>query len=296
MTIRFITDSLCESPSSLSALYEFDVLPIPIIMGEKTYYDGIDLTYSMVIDYVKNNRNAFPKTAQVQPAIYIEAFEKHLKNSDDVIYLALSSKLSGTCQTAELIARELIEKYPERKIAVIDSLSASSATTMIFHQGLKLDRLSRSFEEIVETMEFLTRHIQIYFLTGDLKWMAQGGRINRSAAVIGDTLKIMPMLVFEDGAINVAAKIRGKKKALKHMYQCVMKKMNGYTQQIVGFYTCDTTDMMEKVKKTMEKDHGITNFMIPDGPSAALTVHLGPTALGIVFFDELPDNYVNVCP
>ena len=105
---KFIVDSMCDISEEILRRYEFESLPIPVTLDDKTYYDGIDITPEMVINFVKNNPSSFPKTSQVQALAYQETFEKHLKNGDDVIYLALSSGLSGTYQTACLIASELL--------------------------------------------------------------------------------------------------------------------------------------------------------------------------------------------
>jgi len=296
MSIKFIVDSMCETNSEILRRYEFDVLPIPVTLDDKTYYDGIDVTSKMIIDFVANNKHTFPKTAQIQPLAIISTFENHLKNGHDIIYLAFSSKLSGTYQTARLLGMDLQEKYPDQKITIIDSLSATTGSALILYQGLKLNKLNRSYEEIVETMTFLSDHIQIFFLVGDIKWLAQGGRVSRNAALIGDMLKIVPILYLNDGEIQVYEKIRGQKKALKKLLATVDEKMAGNREQIIGFVQSTAPEIQEKVKKYMQKEFNITNFMIPDGAGAALTVHIGTNCLGIMFFDALPENYVNVCP
>ncbi|MGV8906582.1 MAG: DegV family protein [Acetobacterium sp.] len=296
MAIKFIVDSMCETNSGILRRYDFDILPIPVTLDDKTYYDGIDITSEMVIDFVNNHKSTFPKTAQIQPLAIINTFENHLKNGDDLIYLAFSSQLSGTYQTAKLLGKDLQAKYPDRKITIIDSLSATTGSALILHQGLKLNKLCRSYEEIVETMTFLSNHIQIFFMVGDIKWLAQGGRIGRSAAMIGEMLKIVPILTIKNGEIQVYEKIRGQKKALKKLLATVNEKMGQNRDQIVGFIQITAPELQEIVKRYMEKEFHLKNFMIPDNAGAALTVHIGPHCLGIMFFDELPNNYVNVCP
>ncbi|MGL4607504.1 MAG: DegV family protein [Eubacteriaceae bacterium] len=295
MAIKFIIDSMTEYKNDILDRYDFDILPIPITLGEKTYLDGIDVTPEMIIDFVTNNKNVFPKTAQIQPLAFVETFEKHLSRGDDIIYIAFSSKLSGTYQTAMLIAKDLQIKYPERKISIVDSLSATTGSALMLHQALKLNKLNRSHEEIVETLNFLAQHINIFFLVGDIKWLAQGGRISRNAAMIGDMLKIVPILYIKDGEILVYEKIRGQKKALKKLMATVEERMGNNKNQIVGLLQSTAPELQAKVKKYMEKELGVKNFMIPDEAGAALTVHIGTNCLGIIFFDELPENYVNVC-
>lgn len=296
MGIKFIVDSMCDVCETVRSRYDFDILPIPVAFGEKTYFDGIDITPEMVIEQVEKNPDVFPKTAQVQAVMYQQTFEKYMKNGDDIIYLALSSGLSGTYQTACLIAEDLREKYPERHIDIVDSKCATTGMMMILHQGLKLCQLGKSREEIVKTMTFLSEHIQIFFMVGNIKWLAKGGRISRNTAMIGEMLKIVPILYFEDGQILAFDKVRGQKKALKKMLEAVDRRMQD-KNQIVGMINSTAPEFQDKVRKTMAKDMGIHYFMTPEaGAGSALTVHIGPNCLGIMFFDELPDNYVRVYP
>ncbi|WP_273269827.1 DegV family protein [Pseudoramibacter alactolyticus] len=296
MGIQFITDSMCDVDEAILHRYPFEILPIPITIGDKTFFDGIDITPDMVIDAVDAHPDTFPKTSQVQTVAYQKAFEKHLARGDDIIYLALSSGLSGTFQTASLIASQLLEDYPDRKIAVVDSLCATTGMMLILHQGLKLGKLGRPFEEIVDTMTFLARHVNIYFLVGDIKWLAKGGRIGKNVALIGDMLKIKPILYFQDGRILAYEKIRGQKKAERRLFELVDQKMPD-KRQCVGFIESKAPELQEKARKTLTKDLGIKNFIVPQtGAGAALTVHIGPKCLGIMFFDALPDNYINVTP
>lgn len=224
MSIQFITDSMCDIDERILNRYPFEVLPIPITIGDKTYYDGIDITSDMILDSGEHDPDHFPKTSQVQAVTYQECFKRHLERGDDIIYLALSSGLSGTFQTASLIASQLLEDYPDRKISIIDSKTATTGMMLILHQGLKLNKLGRSFEEISDTMNFLSRHINIYFLVGNISWLAKGGRIGKNVAKIGDMLKIKPILYFKDGRILPYEKIRGQKKAERRLMELVDEK------------------------------------------------------------------------
>ncbi|MDI3537863.1 MAG: hypothetical protein PWP30_2345, partial [Eubacteriaceae bacterium] len=263
MTIKFIVDSMCETNSDILSRYDFDIMNIPITLDDKTYSDGIDITPQMVIDFVENNKKSFPKTAQIMPTDMMNLFEKHLKNGDDVIYLAFSSKLSGTYQTASLLIRDFRGKYPDRKITVVDSLSATTGQALILYQGLKLNKLKRPYDEIVETMTFLAQHAQIFFLVGDIKWLAQGGRISKNAAMIGDMLKIVPILYFTEGEIHVYEKIRGEKKALKRLFAIIEEKIGSHRKQIMGMVQSTAPGLQDKAMKHFEKELGIKNFMTP---------------------------------
>lgn len=295
MATKFITDSMNDLGKDLSKEYDFDVLPIPITVGEKTYMDKIDVTPEMIMEFGKHGPD-FPKTSSISTGVYQEAFEKHLKNGDDVLYLGLSSGLSGTMQAAHIAAEELREKYPERTIALVDSQVATLAMSMLLQQGLKLDRLNKPIGEIEETLNFLADHLNVFFVVADLKWMAKGGRLSKGAATLGNLLNVVPILYLNRGQIEVFDKVRGKKKATKRLEQILKAALEENPDQIVGLFESKNKEAVDKFKKIIAKFPHASYVEAEKGPGSGLTVHIGDDIYGLGFFDELPDNYVNVNP
>lgn len=295
MPIKFITDSMADLGQGLADEYDFDIIPIPITVGEKTYFDGIDITPEMVMDFGRNGKD-FPKTSQVSVGAYKEAFEKHLKNGDDIVYVGLSSGLSGTMQAANIAANELRELYPDRKISLVDSKSVTLGQAMILQQGLKLNKLGKSIEEIEETLNFLADHFNIFFVAGDLKWLSRGGRVSKAAAALGSFLNVVPILYVNDGKIEVFDKVRGKKKAAKKLETILKNALDAEEDQIIGVMDGNNEEFAKRFKKVASKyDH--TNVVEPEkGAGSGLTTHIGDNFFGLGFFDELPENYVNVNP
>jgi DegV family protein with EDD domain len=296
LAIRIIIDSMCDLNDEITQNYEFEMLPIPIVLGDKTYHDKIDINEDMIYSFVENNKGMFPKTAQIEAIKYRHTFEKHLKNGDDIIYLALAEKLSGTYQTACLIARDLLEDYPKRKIAVIDSQGATIGSSLILHQMLKLRELDKSFEEIVRLANFYAEKLHIIFLVQDIEWLYHGGRVSRGAAIIGEMLKIKPLLEITDGSIKVFAKVRGNKKAMVTLLDEMEKRMVNTPDQVVGLCNAKVYDLMKKYEKQITKRFGVTDFLDVETIGAALTTHIGNGCIGISFFTELPEEYVSIYP
>ncbi len=295
MSIQFFVDSTCDLQRTNPIFKEVEILPIPVNIGEKTYYDRIDISQEMIISHVKQNHSLFPKTSQITPAVVIKAMTPYLEQGRDIIYLTISSKLSGCYESGVIAAEELKKRYPDRKIAVVDSLSCTTGMALILHQGLKHARLDTPFDTIVSTMRQLADHLNIYFVVGDIRWLAAGGRISKSVAAIGSMLKIVPVLCFENGMITLFDKVRGQKKALKRIYEVTASGIGDNTRQIVGFIQATNEDAQEKMRQKLYKELGITKFIIPEaGAGSALTTHIGPQSLGICFFDALPDNYISV--
>lgn len=293
MATQFITDSMMDADKGLSEKYDYEVLPIPISVGNQSYFDGVDITPEMVMEFGTEGQD-FPKTSQIPMVTYKEAFEKHLKNGDDVVYVGLSSGLSGTMQAANLAAMELAEEYPDRKIVLIDSKGATIAQTMIFEQGLKQREAGKSIEEIEETLNFLTDHLNVYFVAGDLDWLRRGGRLGRSAATLGTLLKINPILyITDEGKIELFSKVRGKKKALKKLEDLLAEGLENNPDQTIAVIGSKNDEFVDALKD-VTKDYDETQIMEPeDGAGSALTVHIGDDFYGVGFFDELPENYIN---
>ncbi len=286
---------MMDPGEGLAEEYEYEVIPVPIQIGDKTYKDGIDISPKMVMEAGKKKEN-FPKTSQIPIGVYKDTFEKHLKNGDDVFYLALSSGLSGTFQAANLAAEELREKYPDRVIKVVDSKGATMSMAMLLQQALKLDRLGKDIDEIEETVKFLADHINVFFMVGDLKWLAKGGRLSKSSAALGNLLNIVPIIYINDGKLEVFDKIRGKKKAYKKLEEMMKNALKDVDNQTVGIIDANNPDFTRKMKRAVSRVD-CANVMLPEkGVGSALTVHVGDDLFGFGYFDELPENYVNVNP
>ncbi len=295
MSIQFFVDSTCDLEHANPIFKNVEILSIPINIGDKTYYDRIDISQEMILQHVAENPKQFPKTSQIAPAVVMKAMTPYLEQGHDIIYLTLSSKFSSCYESGVMAAEELKGRYPQRNIAVVDSLSCSTGMAMILHQGLKHNQLTTPFDIIVDTMRQLADHLRVYFVVGDIKWLGAGGRISKSVAAIGSMLKIVPVLCIDNGAIVLFDKVRGQKKALKRIYEATALEIGDNTQQIVGMIQISNQEEQEKMCQKIKKDLGITKLIIPEeGAGSALTTHIGPQSLGICFFDNLPDNYIPV--
>lgn len=295
MSITFITDSMVDMPESIENHYKYQILPIPIVVGEHEYADGVDVTTDKILKMVEKNPEEFPKTAQVPAILYKEMFEEAVKKGNDVICLTLSSGLSGTYQTANLMAQEVLEDYPDRKIEIIDSKCATMGMAMILLQGLKLNQLHKSIESIAASMRFMADHVNIFFMVGDIKWLAKGGRISKGAAMIGDMLKIVPILYFVDGKIVVFDKVRGSKRAFKRIIEVTEDRAAPNPEQIIGLIAQPGNGLIDKAIKEFRKARPDWEYLIPEhGAGPALAVHIGGDYFGVSFFDELPEDYVPV--
>ena len=180
------------------------------------YTDDLGVTLSYEEFYKKIDAGSMPVTSQVNIADSIDFFESFLKEGYDILHLAFSSGLSGTFNSAYNAAEELKEKYPDRKIVVIDSLAASSGYGLLLDEMIELKENGATLEELAAFADENKLKVQHWFYTTDLTHFKRGGRISATACAIGNFLNLCPLMnVDSEGKLAVKYKIKGKKKAAK---------------------------------------------------------------------------------
>lgn len=183
-----------------------ECVPIHITIGGEDYRDCYDLTKEGFYELLLANEE-FPTTAQPSPQSFIDAFEKAKEAGDELICILLSSKLSGTVQTANM-AKNMVE-YD--KIHIVDSLGATHFNRILADHALKLVKEGYTAEKIVEELESLKKRIRVAAAVDTLEYLCKGGRVSRAAAVIGEVARIKPMISVVDGEVVVIGKCMGKK-------------------------------------------------------------------------------------
>ena len=186
--------------------YELDGVPYPDDLGETMPFDKF---YQAMVD------GADTKTSQVNAAEYIEYFEAFLKEGKDIVHITLSSGISGSYNSARIAQEELLEKYPERKLYIIDSLNAASGFGLFMDKLADLRDSGMSAEELSAWAEENKLHCQAWFFSSDLTFFVKGGRVSKTSGFVGNLLNICPLLnVSFEGKLVPRFKIRTKKKAI----------------------------------------------------------------------------------
>lgn len=212
-----ITDSGCDV--SRSTLSEWGVRCIDITFKEADsteVYDSRSMELSEF--YGKMRSGTVFQTSAINPQTYEEAFEEIVKEGPDLIYIGLSSGLSATSGMAQMAAEELSQRYPERRIEVIDSLSGSAGQGLLVYLAAQKMNSGSSFDETADYIRKTLPSLCHWFTVDDLKYLKRGGRIGSAAAIAAAVLDIKPVLDLDDaGRIAVAFKARGRKKALREL-------------------------------------------------------------------------------
>ena len=278
MAVRIITDSGIDLPGELDP--RLTVIPLGITFGTTTYADGVDLTndrfYEMLIE-----SDELPKTSQATPFVYQEVFEQVRAAGEEAVVITLSSKLSGTYQSAVTAAAD----FPE--VHVVDSKNVTIGQSLLVLYALRLVDEGLGAAEIAEKVEAVVDRVCLLALLDTLEYLKRGGRIPKSVGTIGELLSIKPVVGVEDGEVEMLGKARGSKNGRNQLHQQVEKHgidfgmpvLLGYTglsQKLLKKYLDDNRAIWEG--KVAEEDLPITSV------GATIGTHVGPGAIALAFF------------
>lgn len=284
---KLVTDSTADLPQEYLEKHDIGCLNLCYSIGGEIY-GGTGKELEPKKFYAMMREGQMPTTSQVNPEEAKAYFTECLKENKEILYLAFSSGLSGTCNSVRIAAEELAEEYPDSKIVVIDSLCASLGEGLFVHKAVCMMEAGKSLEE---TAEWLNGHIQNLvhvFTVDDLNHLYRGGRVSKATAVVGTIAGIKPILhVDEEGHLIPIGKVRGRKKSLINLVDYMEKKMGQYKEQndIVFISHGDALEDAEFVKNEITSRFGIESFLINNiGPT--IGAHSGPGTIALFFLGE----------
>lgn len=211
--IKIITDSTADLSKEIIDKYDIEVIPLLVAFGEESYKDGIDInTWELLIKMESSDK--FPGTAQITPQRFIKYYNKYLQQGYKIISLHLSSKMSGTYQSA-CLAREILEE--DEAIEIIDSQNVTSGLGLLVIKAARLKNEGFTSKEIVTEVRRTIPHIKSGLVFEELTNLVKGGRLSKTAGVVGNILGIRPILTVKDGEMAVIDKVRGNKKAVRYV-------------------------------------------------------------------------------
>ena len=278
MSIRIIIDSACDMPKSKADELGLDFLPLKTIFGEEEYLDGVNISHEEFYKKLESS-SVNPTTSQISPADYEDVYEDVKKNGDTAIVITLSSKLSGTYQSAN-IARDGYEDC----IHIVDSENVTLGEQVLVLYACQLRDKGYSVEEIVAALE----DIRVIAVLDTLEYLQRGGRISKTAAVAGNLLSIKPIISIVDGEVSLIGKARGTKNAYTQLTQTV-KEYGGidFTMPNAYVYTGLNDDHLQKYIKEVANDWEDQIDAIPVcSIGSTIGTHAGPGAFGVIFFHK----------
>ncbi len=285
MSYRIFTDNGSNLTREMYEEYGIEVLSLKFNIEGKEYVSykkGTTIDLEMFYDKMRNKEPI--TTSLVNADEFATAFEEPLANGEDVLYIGLSSGISGTYQASTIAASMLRDKYPDRKIITVDTLAASIGGGMLVWDAAKLKAEGKSIDEVAEWVEANKLRLNHWFTVDDLFFLMRGGRVSRASATFGEMLSVKPVMHVDDnGKLIVKGKVMGRKKSLATIAN-KFEEMGADKNQTVFITHGDCIEEAEKVKAQIEyfgvKD---VRIIILD-PS--IGAHSGPGTMAVFFYAD----------
>ena len=281
-----MTDNMADLPDSYLKENEVEEMSLSYMLDGITYSKENSLPYPEFYD--KMRKGSMPTTSQVNPEEAKEKFLEVLEKGHDIVHIAFSSGLSGSCNSTRIAAAEIMEEHPEYKVCVVDSLCASLGQGLLVHKAVQLKKQGKGMEEIVDWLENNKLHLCHVFTVDDLNHLYRGGRVSRTAAFLGTLANIKPMLhVDNEGRLIPLSKVRGRKKSINTLVSMMDERIGSYREENDEIFIShgDCLEDAEYLKKLIEEKFGIQSFLI-DYVGPTIGAHSGPGTLALFFMGE----------
>ena len=278
--IAILTDSASDITPDMIEGLDVAVIPIRLKIGENNYKDGVNLSKKEFWHKLLTEK-VMPKTAQPSPAEFRDYYEELFnKGYEKIISLHISSKMSGTQQVAK-VAREMLKR--EKDIIIVDSKSVTFGQAYQVLEAAKMIKAGAKLEDILTRLYEIADKMKVYFAVSDLTYLEKGGRIGRASSVIGNLLKLRPVLKLEDGEVSLETKTFGERGAISYMEKIIKNEGKNsiylYTAWGGTNQELQSTDILKKVADTMRKIEYKGRFEI----GATIGSHSGPVfGIGII--------------
>ena len=250
------------------------VIPLKYTIDGQEYTDMYGLSDKEFFQKLREGKMSV--TSQINPEEAKEMLEPYVKEGKDVLHLAFSSALSGTCNSMKIAAEELQEEYPEEKGIVVDTLCACMGEAMLLYYALKQKEAGKTIEEVAQWAEENKLHVCHNVTVDDLFHLHRGGRVSKTAAVLGTMVKVKPIIHMDDnGALQVIGKERGRKKSLHKIVDMAVERSKGWDNEIIMITHGDCLEDAEYVAKLVREKMGVENVFIHN-IGTVIGSHTGP--------------------
>lgn len=280
MKIRVVTDSTSDLPKQLAIDEHLEILPILVYIDGKEHLDGVTIDSDALYNAMKSGSEV--KTAQIPLGHFLDKFREYAKSDDHYLYLAFSSVLSGTYQTAVLAYESIKEEFPNFNMTIVDTKCVSLGLGILAIEVARMAEEGSDLESILSYIDQTKGNMVHVFSVDDLEYLLKGGRVSRSQAIIGNILNIKPILHVQEGALVPFDKAKGKKKLLAKLYEYIRDHGSQLDRQIIGIaHTLNEEEALE-VKSHFETVYGSSKFII-NQLGCAVGAHCGPGMITIFF-------------
>ena len=281
------TDNNSDLPEKYFKDHGVGCMYLSYSMDGKNYTHGNFLPEHEFYEAMRNG--SMPTTAQVNPENAKALLEPYLKEGKDILHIAFSSGLSGTYNSSRIAAEELMEEYTDRRIIVVDSLSASLGQGLLVWLAQQKKELGQTLEDVADWVEKNKLKMVHLFTVDDLNHLYRGGRVSRTTAIVGSMLNIKPVLhVDNEGKLTAIGKVRGRKKALQELVKLMDEKIGSFGADCDTIFIShgDCEQDAQYVAAKVKEKYNIKNIII-NQVGATIGAHSGPGTMALFFVGDV---------
>lgn len=280
MTFKILTDSTTDLPESWALKNDVQILGLTIQLDGTTYETVGDkkLTSEQLLS--KMEAGSQPTTSQINVDQFEDIFRRYAEVGMPVLYIAFASVLSGTYQSAVMARDMVLEDFPKAVIRIIDTKAASMGEGILVMKAVEAKAAGQSLEQVVALIKSLVPKVKTYFLVDDLNHLMRGGRISKTAALMGSLVNIKPVIAVKgDGRLDSVAKVRGKKKAQTEVVRMTLEDIAD-PRVVIAYAGADSQEVAQVLKNQLLASEQVNEVLIlPLGP--VISTHTGPGTLGL---------------
>ena len=282
-----VTDTTTDLPREYVEKHHLYMMSLPYTL------EGTSYTWEKPMPvkdfYDKMRAGSLPTTSQANPEEAALLYESILKDNDvDILHIAFSSGLSGSFNSCRIASADVCEKYPDHRIVVVDSLAATLGQGLLVYKAVQLKEAGKSLDEVAAWVEENKYHLVHNFTVDDLFHLHRGGRLSKTAAIVGTMINLKPVLhVDDEGHLVMLSKVRGRKKSLIGLVDCMEKQLGDWKDKndIIFISHGDCPEDAQFVADLIKERFGYENFMI-DYIGATIGAHSGPGTVALFYLGD----------
>lgn len=280
--VRILADTTCDLTDELLDRYEITLIPLNVLLGDKSYYDKEEITPKELFAWAEKNHQT-PKTAAPGIEKAMQILRPFAEAGEEAIFFGISEDMSTTCNVIRLAAEEL--NYD--KLSVINSMNLSTGIGLQVIRAAILAEQGKSREEIVETIEGLRDKVRASFVVDTMEYLAMGGRCSQVKALLATALKLKPMIVVENGKMGVGKKYRGTtdKAMLKYVEDLRPELMKASQDRVFITHSSANPEIVRQVREYLENLHYFLEIH-ETFAGGTISSHCGPGTLGVLFYSK----------
>jgi len=278
---RIIVDGSADMPEGWPEKYQFDILPMPIQIGNKTYYQGEDITPELFYQLVSDNNN-HPQSAAPSPTRIRDFIERVSEIGDTVLSINVSGKMSSTVDMVREAAKEMKDSF---NINIFDSEAGSAVLAFMAREARLRKDAGASMEEIIEGLKSIRDNVMVVLTLDTLEFAHRSGRVGAISATLTSLLKIKPVVTLHNGVLDVSDMVRTRKKSLNRVVEKVRDHFGSQALKIAIVHSQDR-ETAEIIKELVDSVLNTAETIFTE-LSISVAANLGPKTVGIV---AIPDK------